>query len=1064
MTYNDVPSGSAPSCGKSCACHTHLINRRDFLTLAGATTLAAILSPMPVMAGPFESSDFASLIPPDKKLNTEWVRSLYARGVPTVYTKKRDELRYIGMPVGGICCGTVYLGGDGRIWVWDIFNQPHQGVMPGDTDAANGANYVTPHTERSPFEQGFALKTGGVIKRFESSAWSDITFEGQYPLGRVRYSDPDCPVAVSLTAYSPFIPLNADESGVPLTLCEYTLENTTAHAVDVEIGGWLQNAVRMVSLPPAPGVPAVQPGSAVLHGRVSTARKIGRATAVVSTFETVAPAGPKRPDLVVDDFQHETYGDWTVEGTAFGTGPIHRKDVPAYQGDLGGEGERVVNTHGGAPGNTVEERDSRTGTLTSPEFVIERSFLSFYIGGGANIENDGLALLVDGKVVRRAGGQDNNHMRRAVLPIQEFEGRRAKIQIYDRGTGGWGNVGIGAIVQTDHPEALPGSEAAGDEGSMAIAVLGGGIARPATSPDTLFEDAAAPTGPLIGGVTKALRLQPHKPQTVVFAVAWHFPNAQKVTPDAASGHRYAKQFADAGAVLAYAVKEYDRLSKATKLWADTWYDSTLPYWFLDRTFANTSILATTTAHRFATGRFWGWEGTGCCEGTCTHVYHYAQAIGRIFPEIERGHREHVDFGSAFDPATGMIGYRGEGTGPAVDGQCGRILGVYREHQMSADGEFLKRVWPNVKKAMDWVSRHDTDGDGLLEGAQENTLDAAWFGKIPWISSLYAASLKACAAMAGELGEKEYATQCRRKAAQTGAAIETKLFNDEYFIQLPEAGHEHSLGVYQTSHIDQVHGQSWAWQLGLGRVLDQGKTLSALRALYKYNFAPDVGPFKKKNTAGRPYALAGDGGLIMATNPKELPAAFGDTGWQSMYFNECMSGFEHQAASHMIAEGMLLEGLAVTRAIHDRYHATKRNPYNEIECSDHYSRAMASYGSFITMCGFEYHGPSGVLGFAPRLTPENFRAPFVTAEGWGTYTQRTTDKAFHAGVAVKHGALRLSVLKFPAEAVADFGKTIVKRNDKSVSASLSERDGRRHVTFATPVRLAAGDRLEVVFAS
>ena len=65
----------------------------------------------------------------------------------------------------------------------------------------------------------------------------------------------------------------------------------------------------------------------------------------------------------------------------------------------------------------------------------------------------------------------------------------------------------------------------------------------------------------------------------------------------------------------------------------------------------------------------------------------------------------------------------------------------------------------------------------------------------------------------------------------------------------------------------------------------------------------------------------------------------------------MSGFEHQAASHMIAEGLLLEGLAVTRAIHDRYHAARRNPYNEIECSDHYSRAMASYGSFVTLCGF-----------------------------------------------------------------------------------------------------------------
>jgi non-lysosomal glucosylceramidase len=46
-----------------------------------------------------------------------------------------------------------------------------------------------------------------------------------------------------------------------------------------------------------------------------------------------------------------------------------------------------------------------------------------------------------------------------------------------------------------------------------------------------------------------------------------------------------------------------------------------------------------------------------------------------------------------------------------------------------------------------------------------------------------------------------------------------------------------------------------------------------------------------------------------------------------YFNECMTGFEHQAAGHMIWEGLVAEGFAVERAIHDRYHASRRNPWN-----------------------------------------------------------------------------------------------------------------------------------------
>ena len=107
----------------------------------------------------------------------------------------------------------------------------------------------------------------------------------------------------------------------------------------------------------------------------------------------------------------------------------------------------------------------------------------------------------------------------------------------------------------------------------------------------------------------------------------------------------------------------------------------------------------------------------------------------------------------------------------------------------------------------------------------------------------------------------------------------------------------------------------------------------------------------------------------------------------------MSGFEHQVAAHMMAEGMIEESLVLTRSIHDRYHAYKRNPFNEIECSDHYARAMASYGTFISACGFTYHGPKGQIGFSPKLTPENFKAPFTAAEGWGSYAQQRNEKVF-----------------------------------------------------------------------
>ena len=116
-------------------------------------------------------------------------------------------------------------------------------------------------------------------------------------------------------------------------------------------------------------------------------------------------------------------------------------------------------------------------------------------------------------------------------------------------------------------------------------------------------------------------------------------------------------------------------------------------------------------------------------------------MGRIFPELERGLRERVDFGLSLDPKTGVIHFRGEfGETFAVDGQCGTILRAYREHQMSPDDRFLKRLWPGIKRALQCVIDRDTDGSGVLHGPMHNTLDADWYGVVPWLVGLYHAAL------------------------------------------------------------------------------------------------------------------------------------------------------------------------------------------------------------------------------------------------------------------------------------------------------------------------------------
>ncbi|MCC7493146.1 MAG: hypothetical protein IT204_12390 [Fimbriimonadaceae bacterium] len=1038
------------------------LERRGFLTLAALGTAAALL-PGRAMAGPFEAADFEKYVPADKKLDREWVKSLLARGERTWY--RGPELQRIGLPVGGICAGQLYLGGDGRLWHWDLWNRRHE---------TNGSHYANPLQPSPVVQQGLALLVTQAdrteVRPLDASGWADVRFAGEYPLGLVEYRDPACPLTARLEAYSPFIPLRVADSSYPATLLEVTVTNTSAAAVTAELAGWLQNLVCVDTAAQRSGI-----------SRQEVLRRDGLLAIASSAKPAPAGVGEARPDLLVADFEQETYGAWTATGTAFGPGPLEMSRMPGYQGAVGGAGKRVVNTHNTRNGEDVGGGDRHTGTLTSPPFKLERHYLNFLIGGGNAAGRTCVNLLVAGQQVLTATGQADNRMQPHSWDVRAWEGRSAQVQIVDNESGGWGNVGFDHLVQSDLPgPVLPLAEAP-DFGSAAFCLLD---AQPTDRAVPALPRGDVPLGvfagrlgesqeaverpfgqPLVGTLSRPLTLAPGASQTVTFAICWHFPNLEIHRGHGLTGRHYATRWPDATAVATALAARHRELGAATRLWQRTWYDSTLPWWFLDRTFANTSILATSTCHRFASGRFWGWEGVGCCYGTCCHVWHYAQAVARLFPELEQITREQVDFGSA-QVASGLIRFRGETAESfAADGHCGTVLRAYREHQMSPDGEFLKRIWPRVKRAVEYAIAQDGDDDGVLTGRQHNTLDADWFGPVAWLSGLYVAMLRAAEAMASLQGDAAFAQRCRQLAERGAQRISRELFNGEYFIHRPDPAQPQAVRSAEGCSIDQVFGDHWARIVGLGRLLPEAQVKSALAALYKYNFAPDVGPHRAKFKSGRWFAMPGEGGLLMATFPKGPDPLIHGTGDEpamggfAMYFNECMSGFEYQAAAHMIWEGLVPEGLAVCRAIHDRYHAARRNPYNEIECGDHYARAMASYGAFTAACGWEYDGPAGHLGFSPRLAPEAFRAAFTAAEGWGSLAQTRSGTRQTNRVEVAFGQLRLQSL---ALTVAQPPTTATVRvGDQAVAVTLQLEGTRVVVKFAEPLRLTAGQSVEVL---
>jgi fructan beta-fructosidase len=162
----------------------------------------------------------------------------------------------------------------------------------------------------------------------------------------------------------------------------------------------------------------------------------------------LAAAGD-RPDILVADFEGDSYGDWKTTGTAFGDRPA-RGTLPGQMAVTGYLGKGLVNSFTGG--------DAATGTLTSPELAIERKFLNFLVGGGKHPGKTCINLLVGGKVVRTATGPNDRpggseHLDWHSWDVSEFEGKRAVIEIVDHETGGWGHISVDHIVQADRKKA-----------------------------------------------------------------------------------------------------------------------------------------------------------------------------------------------------------------------------------------------------------------------------------------------------------------------------------------------------------------------------------------------------------------------------------------------------------------------------------------------------------------------------------------------------------------------------------------------------------------------------------
>ncbi len=555
-----------------------------------------------------------------------------------------------------------------------------------------------------------------------------------------------------------------------------------------------------------------------------------------------------------------------------------------------------------------------------------------------------------------------------------------------------------------------------------------------------------------GSILVAGTLDPGEKITYPVLITWHFPNCHYIAgrvnnteisaEDCCEDQRpdwrpyYASQWRNAREVSDKIHAEYDSLRDRTVRFKNALFTSTLPSYVLDAVSANLAILKSPTFLRQEDGNAWGWEGCfvdrGCCSGSCTHVWNYAQALPHLYPNLERTYREqelersmdrkgHINFRSALPDGPVSHQYRA-----ASDGQLGGIMKLYREWQISGDRNWLAKLYPLAKKSIEYCIRSwDPRGKGVLEEPHHNTYDIEFWGPDGMCSSIYIGALAAMSQMADEMQKPDEVQRYKSLSEKGAAYLDKHLFTNGYYQQkVNYRGLKDTSFAKFVKRVDRKSGEvdrllkkeGPKYQYGTGCISDgvigawmariygikspqtRSKTRRTLKSIFQYNFKHDLSDHACTQRPG--YALGKEPGLLLCSWPKggkpTLPFVYSDEVW---------TGIEYQVASHLIEEGLLEEGLTIVKAVRDRYNGHVRNPWNEYECGNYYARALSSYALLGSLSGFRYSNVQKALWFGPRLMSPRFKTFFSAAPGFGTLT--LTEK--HLVIDIIEGKLLVETL-------------------------------------------------------
>ncbi len=544
----------------------------------------------------------------------------------------------------------------------------------------------------------------------------------------------------------------------------------------------------------------------------------------------------------------------------------------------------------------------------------------------------------------------------------------------------------------------------------------------------------------VGSIGAYCSLNPGETKIFEFLITWHFPNRKRGWNGSeecnckVARNYYSKLFPDAWEVAKYVFEREEWLEKKSRDFHRALFTSTLPPYVIEALANNITVIRSNTCFRLEDGTFLGYEGChdskGCCPGSCTHVWNYAQTMAFLFPDLEQSMRK-VEFGLETDD-DGRMNFRtikafgndvewkkGETWGelpPSADGQLGTIIRLYRDWKISGNNALLEGLWDKAAKGLDFaITYWDTDGDFVLDGAQHVTYDIELYGPNSLTNSLFYCALKAGREMAEYMKDQKRAQRYQEVFEKGSKKMDEMLWNGEYYVQKLDNYERYRYQYGEGCLSDQLFGQFLAHVVGLGYVLPEEKVKSALKSVFKYNFRNSLA---NHHNLHRTFALNDEKGLLICSWPKggrpKLPLVYCDEVW---------TGVEYQVAAHLIYEGFVDEGLTIVKAVRDRHDGYRRNPWNEVECGHHYVRSMASWSLLLALSGFNYDMVKGVISFCPVINQNDFSTFWSTGKAWGIYSQNRDPKSGRMNWNVEVLGGNIAGIKLNPDFSSDWGNNV-----------------------------------------